>query len=64
LLVSDPTVEANDLPETDRIVAFITEEKGQQAVDEITTAIAERMQAFSMHIRSYMDAILEKSGTR
>jgi len=64
LLVSDPTVEANDLPETDRIVAFIAEEKGQAAVDEITAAIAVRMQFFSMHIRSYMDAILEKSGFR
>lgn len=61
LLVSDPSVEANDLAETNRIIAFISEEKGEQAVLAVTNAIAARMQSFSMHIRSFMDAILAES---
>jgi len=61
LLVSDPSVEANDLAETNRIIAFISEEEGEQAVLAVTNAIAARMQSFSMHIRSFMDAILAES---
>ncbi len=61
LLVSDPGVETNDLPETDRIVAFMTETKGPESVEKVTEAIAGRMRHFSMHIRSYLDDILERS---
>lgn len=56
-LVSDPKVEANDAPEIKRIVEVIQEEKGQEAVDQMTLDIAERLEAFSMHIRSYMLSI-------
>ncbi len=61
LLVSDPSVETNDLPETDRIVAFMTETNGPESVDKVTEAIAGRMRHFSMHIRSYLDAVLQNS---
>ena len=61
-LVSDPAVEASDLPETYRIVACITEEKGQEAIDEITGIIAKQLQQYSMHIRSFMEAVLDDSG--
>lgn len=58
MLVSDPKVETNDLPETDRIVAFMTETNGPESVEKVTEAIAGRMRHFSMHIRSYLDDIL------
>jgi hypothetical protein len=58
-LVSDPNVEANDAPETKRIVEVMREEKGQEAVDQMTLAIAERLESFSMNTRSYMLGILE-----
>ena len=62
LLVSDPTVETNDLPETDRIVAYMTEVNGPGSVDKVTVAIAGRMRHFSMHIRSYLESVLQNSG--
>lgn len=58
-LVSDPAIEANDAPETKRIVEVMREEKGQEAVDQMTLAIAERLESFSMHTRSYMLGIME-----
>jgi hypothetical protein len=58
-VVSDPTVEANNAPETKRIVEVVREENGQEGVDAITLAIAERMESLSMHISSYMMGILE-----
>lgn len=60
-LVTDPTVEANDAPETKRIAEVILEEKGQEAVDQMTLAIAERMESYAMHVRSFMLAILESA---
>ena len=62
LLVSDPTVETNDLPETDRIVAYMTETNGPESVEKVTEAIAGRMRHFSMHIRSYLESVLQNSG--
>ena len=60
-LVSDPSVEANEAPETKRIVEVVREENGQEAVDALTLAIAERMESFSMHIRSYMLSLIHIS---
>ncbi len=62
LLVSDPTVETNDLPETNRIVSYITEVNRPESVDKITEAIAGRMSYFSMHICSYLESIIPNSG--
>lgn len=62
LLVSDPKIETNDLPETDRIVAYMTEVNGPGSVDKVTSAIAGRMRHFSMHIRSYLESVLQNSG--
>lgn len=61
-MVSDPAVEANNLPELKVIAKLTKDEKGQQAVDDMTLTIAERFSAYSMHMRSYMQAILSKSG--
>ncbi|MDP2423376.1 MAG: hypothetical protein U1C46_03360 [Bacteroidales bacterium] len=61
-MVSDPAIEVDDLPELDYIVQVVKEEKGQQAVDKITVAIAERLRFYSMHIRSYMTSILDAAG--
>lgn len=58
LLVSDPNVETNDLPETDRIVAYMTETNGPESVEKVTEAIAGRMRQFSMNIRSFLDDIV------
>lgn len=58
-LVSDPKVEANDAAELDRIVEVMRQEKGQEAVDQMTLAIAERLESYSMHTRSYMLGILQ-----
>jgi len=58
-LVSDPTVEANDAPETRRLAEVMIQENGPEAVEKMTLAIAGHMEAFAMHVRSYMLAIVE-----
>jgi hypothetical protein len=58
-LVSDPTIEANDTPEIKRIVEVMRAEKGPEAVEQMYLAIAERLESFSMHTRSYMLGIME-----
>lgn len=58
-MVSDPAIEVSDLPELPRLTEVVREEKGDEAVLALTQVIAERMRSFSMHIRSYMDSILE-----
>lgn len=59
VLVKEPTVEVVGSPELERVVAFALEEKGPQAVEEMTAIIAERLRAFSMHTRSFTEHVLE-----
>lgn len=61
-MVSNPTIEVSDLPEMPRLTEVVLEEKGDDAVRSLTVVIAERMRSFSMHIRSYMDSILNSLG--
>ncbi len=60
-MVSDPSVEANNLPGVKDMVQYIMEEKGEKAVDNLTGMIAGQMRQFSMNVRSYMEAILASS---
>ncbi|PKP52575.1 MAG: hypothetical protein CVT92_08450 [Bacteroidetes bacterium HGW-Bacteroidetes-1] len=60
--ISDPSIEVNDLPELQNIVEVIRDEKGAEAVDAITIAIAERMKSLSMAMQSFMRSVLENSG--
>ncbi|NLN96532.1 MAG: hypothetical protein GX128_10265 [Bacteroidales bacterium] len=56
-MVSDPKVEASELPDIKRIVEVMRNEKGQEAVDAMTLAIAERFKSFSMITRSFMASV-------
>ncbi len=58
ILVKDPKVEVFGSPELERVLAFTLEEKGPQAVEEMTAIIAERHAAFSMHTRSFTEKVL------
>jgi len=58
-MVSDPAIEVSELPEIARLAEVVEEENGEEAVQALTLAIAERMRSFSMNIRSYMDSILD-----
>jgi hypothetical protein len=61
-MVSDPAIEVSELPEMARLAEVVLEEKGENSALALTQMIAERMQSFSMHIRSYMDSILYSTG--
>jgi hypothetical protein len=58
LLVSDPSVEANDRPEIKNVLQYMNENKGAEAVNNMTSVLAIQMQQFSRDIRSFMEAIL------
>jgi hypothetical protein len=59
LLVSDPSVEANDRPEIKNILQSMIENKGPDAVNKMTSVVSVQMQQFSRNIRSYMEAVLK-----
>lgn len=58
-LVSDPKVESSDMPELKILLEVMQQEKGKEAIDQMTLAIAERLESLSMHIRSFMKSIME-----
>jgi hypothetical protein len=60
-LVSDPTFEAPGSPEIKRIIELTREEKGDEAVDEMTKVIAELFRSYSMHMQSFYNAIVPES---
>lgn len=60
-LVSDPKVEVPGSPELEKIIEIIKAENGQEAVDGMTGMIAELMQSYSMHLRSFYKHVTQKS---
>ena len=60
-MVSDPSVEVSDLPELNSIAQLVEAEMGKEAYDQLVEVIAERMESYSMHIRSFLLNILEKA---
>ena len=61
VLVSDPSVEANNRPEIKNIVQYINENKGPQAVTNVTNVLAIQMQQFSRNMRIYMESVLSEN---
>jgi hypothetical protein len=59
VLVSEPSVETNDRPEIKNIINYINENKGAEAVENLTNVLAIQMQQFSRNMRSFMDAVLK-----
>lgn len=57
--VSDPKVEFNDLPGTDRILDTVMKEKGQQCIDKMNALIGELFKPAGIYCRSYIEAILK-----
>jgi len=57
--VSDPKVEFNDLPGTDRILDTVTKAKGQQCIDKMNALIGELFKPAGIYCRSYIEAILK-----
>jgi hypothetical protein len=58
LLVSDPSVEANDRPEIKNIMQYMIENKGPEAVNNMTGVVAIQMRQLSRNVRSYMESVL------
>ncbi|MEE4177704.1 MAG: hypothetical protein V2I46_09360 [Bacteroides sp.] len=58
VLVSDPAFEVSGSDELENLIAYMTAEKGPEAVDAMTELIAERFSAYSMHNRSFIRAML------
>ncbi|KAF0129063.1 MAG: hypothetical protein FD155_2738 [Bacteroidetes bacterium] len=57
-LVQDPAIEANETSEIKKIVEVVRQEKGNEAVTGLNLVIAERMRAFGMAMRSFLDEML------
>lgn len=61
-LVKDANFEVSGSEELNRLIDLTIEEKGKQSVDQMTEVIAELLNLYSMHARSYATHILEKTG--
>jgi hypothetical protein len=59
-LVSDPKFKTPGSPELDRLMATVLAEKGETALNDMTQALADLMQSYSMHLISYYHSILPK----
>jgi hypothetical protein len=60
VLVSDPSVEANDRPEIKNLLQTMQDKKGQESVIEFTQALAPRLQQFSRDMRALLEAVLNE----
>jgi hypothetical protein len=58
--VSDPKVEFNDLPGTDRILDTVMKEKGRQCIDKMDALDEELFKPAVIYSRSYIEAILKR----
>jgi hypothetical protein len=56
-LVSVPEFETPGSPELNRIIDLTREEKGEEAVENMTLLIADIFRSYSMHIRSFYSSI-------
>ena len=61
ILVSDPKFEAPGSKELDNLIELMKQEKGEESVENMTNMVAEIMRSYSMHMRSYYQAIAGKS---
>jgi hypothetical protein len=57
--VSDPTVEFNDLPGTDKIMDTVLKENGQQCIDKLNAQNALLFKPALLYGESYIEAILK-----
>jgi hypothetical protein len=57
--VSDPKVEFNDLPETDKIMDTVLNEKGQQCIDKMNNQNSLLFVSAIIYGQSYVEAILK-----
>jgi len=61
-LVKEPKIEAGDFSELYHLSSVITQEKGEEALEALTQMIAKRLEAYSFHVNSYLNTIMERSG--
>lgn len=57
-LVSDPKFETPGSEELSRILEITKEEKGEEAIGEMTKVLADLLQSYSMHLQSFYNAIV------
>jgi len=57
-LVGDPSFEVSGSYELDNLIDVMVAEKGPQSIDNLTEVVAERFSAYSMHMRSFVDFML------
>jgi len=57
-LVADPGFEVSGSAEMSDLVASVAEQGGDEAIDQITVAIAEQLRHYSMHLRSFYAACM------
>lgn len=62
-LVRDPKFEAPGSPELQDLLTAMEQYKGQEAIEQMGAAIAERFSNYSMHLESYYRAIQSKTKT-
>jgi len=61
-LVSDPSNEIEGSHQLEGLLDEIREAKGEEAVEEMTAMIAERFRSLSMHTRSFVSYMLDRTG--
>jgi hypothetical protein len=59
MYVSDPKVEFNDLPDTDKIMDMVLKDKGQQCIDKMNALLGELFKPAGIYSKSYIEAILK-----
>ncbi len=59
MYVSDPKVEFNDLPGTDKIMEIVLKDKGQQCIDKMNVLLGELFRPAGIYSKSYIEAILK-----
>ncbi|HSV89151.1 MAG TPA: hypothetical protein VLH61_10970 [Bacteroidales bacterium] len=57
-LISDPTFEVVGSAEMENLIEYMTTEKGQDSVEDMTKVIAERFRSYSMHTHSFVEAMV------
>lgn len=60
-LVSDPSFKTPGSAELQNLLSLMREEKGEEAIENMTATVAEIMRSYSMHLRSYYASITSKT---
>jgi len=60
-LVSDPSFKTPGSAELQNLLSLMREEKGEEAIENMTATVAEIMRSYSMYLRSYYANIISNT---